>query len=248
MPGISRRQLLGRGVGLAASLAFADVLGLERVITARASGYQTPPSAYRTQFDGSYCCGTNCGMTAGAMLRSTISNNLYNPTGSSVRLWWNHYHSGTNCVNGTYTELCTVSDSCHALGYLCPENTTPVPEVYYALLNPEDGGPVYNVNYYNLSWTNFVNDMKPSGGYSGVVSGVESQVPAADRCTNFSGSHSVFVLGCDSTGSTFTVYDPDNDNIYFSSCIKTWSSSVMQAFTNAYTGNGTVNLVLGRSN
>lgn len=248
MPGISRRQLLGRGAGLAASLAFADVLGLDRVITARASGYQTPPAAYKTQFDGSYCCAINCGMAAGAMFRSTISNNLYNPSGSSLRMWWNHYHSGTNCVNGTYTEACTTSDSCHALGYLCPDNTTPVPNVYYALLNPEDGGPIYNVNYYNLSWANFVNDMKPASGYSGVVSGMENVVPTNGKCTAFAGSHSVFVLGCDSTGSNFTIYDPDNDLIYPTSCVKTWSADTMQKFTNAYTGNGTVNLILGRSN
>ena len=247
MAGISRRQLIRRGAGVAGSLLFADILGIDRVLRARATGYQQPPYAYRSQFDGSYCCSINCGMAAGAMMRSTMSGQSKNPTGASVRMWWNHYHYGSNCVNGSYVQGCSTSDTCAGLGYHCPDNSTPVPNVYYALLNPEDGGGPYNVGYYNLSWTNFVNDMKPSGGYSGVVSGIESQVPASGKCTNFAGSHSVYVLGCDSTGSSFTVYDPDNE-ILPCSMPKTWSAATMQVFTAAYAGAGWVNLVLGRAN
>ncbi len=246
---LSRRSLLRRTAKVIGTLAFADVLGLEWPAVAFGTTYQVSPQ-YRTQFDGSYCCATNCLMASGAMLRSTVSQNSYNPSSASVRMWWNHYNYGNNCAPGSYSMRCTVSDTCSKppYSYLCPDNPavgTPMSSAFNALLHPEDGGGTYNVHLYNqLSWTNFSNDLKPAGGYSAVVVGNYAQDP--HQCDSFTGGHAVYVLGCDATGSSFTVYDPDN--AYGCSQPISWTAAQLAAFTASYAGSGWVACILGRYN
>ncbi len=239
---MTRRSLLRRGLATIGTLVFADILNVRFPQTALGCSPQWPP-VYRSQFDGSFCQYVNCGPTSAAMVRSSESCNAYNPTGATLRIWYDRAVYGHDCgTNGGPIAPCT--------GQPCPDAGTTYTGLGQALALPPgrqtmwDGGPAYNSKAYTLLWANFVNDLKTGGpGYCAVMNGNYDTMPAKFKCDSQAhGGHSVFVLYADSAGSMFTVYDPDNCQ----SQPNAWSQSELYQFMNGLYGDGYVRCVLGK--
>lgn len=244
---MSRRTLLRRGVSIAGSLAFADVLGLNRVVRTLAATNQQPPLNYLSQFDGTYCCCSNCSPASAAMLRSTQSNNLHNPSSASLRLWYNYQAypltapcgpSSHPCYNASTGKGCPDTSGTCGSQY-CPDAGTDPYYVWQALEHPRDSNDVYPTDWENtgLNWSYFTSLVEPSGGWSAIVLGAQEY--NLHNCDpGSSGGHSIYVLKADSSGANFYVYDPDNWN----HCSQPlwWSASDLQTFAYHYSGqNGT---------
>lgn len=247
---LTRRSLLKRTAGVAGSLVFADVLGVIRVGDANAT--QCTP-VYRSQFDGSYACCTNCGPASVAMLRSAQSCGAYSPSAASMRIWVNRRRYGTDC--GPASQLCGCKTSNCGTQSWAPPGTAPL-HWYKALVNPYDGGPLYATALFSsvshtcanaprtlTQFKTLLTPNGPGGDYSGAVVVSYPSMPARHQCDSVSGAHAVFVRYY-STASGFLVYDPDNAN----GCAQPrwWTESEFWTAANAYLGNG-IHCVVGKN-
>lgn len=248
---ISRRSLLRKSARVVGAMAFADVLGLDRVLNVDATQC-TPP--YRSQFDGSYCCCMNCHAAACAMMRAMQSCGAYAPSAASMRVWYNRqaYQSDCGPANSSCSSCRTTNCGTQSL---CPGGGVLLYD-YMALTHPYDGGPKYATELHNattpsgcdlgrISMATLQLRLTPNSyDWSAVVNGDYSQVPY--KCDTASGYHSVFALYY-SSASGFLVYDPDNAN----SCSQPrwWTTAQMTAFAGSYAGStsGYACCILGKA-
>jgi hypothetical protein len=247
---LSRRSVLRRTAGVAASFLFADVLGLDRISAVLAST-QYPP-VYRSQLDGSYCCCANCTPTSGAMLRSSMTNEGCNPSGASVRIWYNRKvpeWGGASCPTGTNNCSCHTGGTCTGN---CPDYGVDTNHAQYmvtALNTANDGCTTqHSVELEpGISWSYFASLLVPTKGWSAMVNGVMSSSTGHD-CDPGCPSpcwHTVFVLKSDGSGN-YQVYDPDNAN--GCSQYQWWTTSQLQDFAYPYAGTGYVYCYVGLGN
>jgi hypothetical protein len=244
---VTRRSFLNRAAGVVGGLAFADVLGLDHVLEARAT--QCAPT-YRSQFDGSYCCCDNCGPTSSAMMRDMQSCGAYAPSAASMRVWYNRQRYGSDC--GPASKSCTCRTGSCSGQTLCPGGT----ELYYqykALTNPYDGGPKYATELHDTSGTcdlgavsmaTFALRLTPNTyDWSAVVEGQYSSDYIKCDTGSIAG-HSIFVRYYSST-SGYLVYDPDNAD----GCTQPrwWPASAMQAFAYSWANDNKVHCILGKA-
>ncbi len=278
--GLTRRELLRRGAEVGGALLLADVLQIPRALAQTIPAQVSPlvlpaPYAYRSQWDGSYCCAHNCGPAAAAMLRSTISNHVHNPSSASVRIWYNYQvYSGSQWCTGDTNHQC--GNPAYMVYPQCPRNCCTSPcnscycpgdqvypghagtdpyYLYQALRHPADNpNDVYHVALYDGSysgysyrtWQQFQADMDPAtGNHCAVLNGQPD--PDLANCDP-SGStlgHSVFVLYRDVATGRFYVYNPDNWNGCTQASGEWWSASTTMNFAGGYAGSGYVSCIEG---
>jgi hypothetical protein len=142
----------------------------------------------RTQFDGSACASTNCGPTAAAMLRYSMTCGAENHTGGNMRTWLNQITGQTGCHGTNLGELSQLMEKIHT----------------------KDDGPNHSANteaHADMSVATFRNRLDPlKGGWSAIVLGGNNGHAAP---CGFTGGHSIYAHRYDAANDRYLVYDPE---------------------------------------